>query len=272
MTAPPGALGAPNAPILIVEDDRDLGVALCEWLTDEGFPVVTAADPDEALALLERQHVSVVVADYLFGSPDRSGQLARKLLDGAHGTPVGSMSAWAIPAELAGRYAFRLTKPVEPQDLLAAIAPHAAVQGHDPRRTEVIHRYFEALGRRSWPELGALCTERVRYHLAGTDEICGIVAGRAAFLAYTAETFAMFREARFEVTQISWMPRGAVASYRGRWRPANDDETTAAQESKGAVYFQFEGNLIASIGVRMDMAKLRALLGAESRGADAALG
>jgi FixJ family two-component response regulator len=264
MAVSQGAIGAPNAPILVVEDERDLRVAVCELLTDEGFAVENKPDPDEALAFLDREHVSVVLADYLFGSPERSARVARALLDRARGTPVGLLTGWtAIPPELAPRYAFKLVKPVDPQQLLAMVGRYAALQGRDEPREAVIQRYFDALTRRSWKELGALCTDRVTYHLAGTDAICGVVTGRGEFEAYTEATFAMFQEARFEVTQISWLPRGAVASYRGRWT-ASGDGSARPQASSGAVYFQFEANRIASLGVRMDMKQLRALLGAES--------
>jgi CheY-like chemotaxis protein len=51
----------PNPPILIVEDDPDLRLVHSEILSEEGYPVLTAADGVEALEVVERTGPPAVI-------------------------------------------------------------------------------------------------------------------------------------------------------------------------------------------------------------------
>jgi len=55
---------AEQAPILIVEDDRDIVELLAELLTQEGYRVVTAANAAEGLAALRSQRFTLVLTDH----------------------------------------------------------------------------------------------------------------------------------------------------------------------------------------------------------------
>ena len=50
-------------PVLIVEDDQDLREAIETTLEISGFPVFSAQDGEEALALLKKERVGLVVSD-----------------------------------------------------------------------------------------------------------------------------------------------------------------------------------------------------------------
>jgi ketosteroid isomerase-like protein/CheY-like chemotaxis protein len=252
-----GLTGATNAPILLVEDDGDMAWAIENLLIEEGFVVRRSKDPLRGAALLNETTFSLVLTDYRFGSSSDSERLAATLLDAAVDVPVGCVTGWStVPDELATRYAFCIAKPFDPQQLLARVAPFASAQGEDPARAAVIRGYFAALSARQWDVVVALCTDDVRYHLPGADPLSREVRGRDALRVYIEQAFQQFPDAQLEVTEISWLPRGAVASYVARWTLPDGNRATLP----GAVYFRFEGAAIAALGVRMSLARLRALV------------
>jgi len=51
------------AKVLVVDDTEDIRVAISDVLLEAGFEVVGAADGIEALAVLERDKISLVVSD-----------------------------------------------------------------------------------------------------------------------------------------------------------------------------------------------------------------
>ena len=53
-----------RARILVVEDDEDLRLTICEWLSLQGHAVSAAVDGLEALAIASEQSFDVVVTDY----------------------------------------------------------------------------------------------------------------------------------------------------------------------------------------------------------------
>lgn len=56
-----GILEKKSAPILIVDDDKEMRLAFVESLTKEGFSVLQAPTATEALAILSSQNISVIV-------------------------------------------------------------------------------------------------------------------------------------------------------------------------------------------------------------------
>ena len=248
-------MGAANAPILIVEGDADLSAALKELLTEEGFAVETVATPEDAVPLLLRSYYSLVVADYVFGPLTQSNGCARASGRGRAGADRVRDSV--------ERGATRDRRPIRLRASATDRARAAArrrcavrrLESADPDRARVIARYFDGLGSRDWDAVAALCAPSVRYHLPGSDALSRTIEGREAFRAYTAQTFRAFPKAWFEVTALAWLPHGVVASYRGRWSAPERE----AQTVTGDVYFQFRGQEISEIGVRTDVARLRAL-------------
>lgn len=53
----------PEAAVLIVEDDANLRQALCDTLSDGDYPVIPAASGPEALSILDKQPIGLVVSD-----------------------------------------------------------------------------------------------------------------------------------------------------------------------------------------------------------------
>jgi CheY-like chemotaxis protein len=131
----PAVLGAATAAadlagikVLVVEDEPDVRELLRWLLEGSQAAVITAASADEALAALTRDRPDVVISD--IGMPTRDGfSLIRAIrgLDAQDGgqTPAVALTAFARPEDrtralLAG-YQFHLAKPVEAQELIAAI-------------------------------------------------------------------------------------------------------------------------------------------------------
>ena len=210
-------LRAGNLPVLLVEDDEDLGAAVEELLIDAGFAVRIARDVLGAEHLLQTAGFSLVLTEYLPGPAEQSRLQASVLLDAASDIPVGCLTAWnAIPPEVTARFAFTLLKPFPPEELLAQVGKFAGAGVPDAARASVMAAYFEGLGAHDWTAVAALCSETVCYHLPGTEALSRTIRGREAFRAHAAEVFKSFPGARFNVTAISWLPRGAVASYDAR--------------------------------------------------------
>jgi hypothetical protein len=83
-----------------------------------------------------------------------------------------------------------------------------------------------------------------------------VVHGRAAFRAYTDETFHQSPAARFEQVTVYAAPHGLAARFQGRWTTGQLGE----QKQSGSVNFQFAGDLIRQIGVRLNDERLETLM------------
>jgi two-component system response regulator AtoC len=109
--------------ILVVDDDEALRESLAMLLAAEGYEVVTAADANAALVLLE-EPVDVVLCDVRM--PGRDGlELLPELIRRLPGAPVLLMSAYGsgdLAVEALKRGAFDyLAKPFQPSEVLLAI-------------------------------------------------------------------------------------------------------------------------------------------------------
>lgn len=237
--------------VLLIENDLDLATVVGELLEDAGFEVVLAPTPTHGATALDGGEVDLVVCDFYGGVADASWAALARLRDAAAPRPVGIMTGWPVtPTEAQRRgFAFVLAKPCAGEALLAEVGAHARVPPVAPTTVEVIRAYFAALERGDWAGLGALCTADVVYHVPGDHRLSRTVRGRRAFEAFAAETFRDFHEPRFEVDEVTPLPSGALARYRGRW---------AGGEAEGAVVFGLSGGAIASIGIRVDLAAISA--------------
>ena len=56
--------------VLIVDDDRDMRLLLRSTLTDKGYEVFSASDGIEALAVLEKENIQLVISDWLMPKMD----------------------------------------------------------------------------------------------------------------------------------------------------------------------------------------------------------
>jgi CheY-like chemotaxis protein len=241
---------------LLVEDDQDTRETIMALLEGEGYSIKSSANFEEARQLLETDGFSLVIADYLFGSPGVPEARAAALLDAARPVPVGCITSWAVPADLRQRFAFLLTKPFDLDDLLGAVEPLAGVGREDAAQSETIRAYFRALSRADWGALAALCIDSVRYNLPARDTIGATIEGRARFIRYAEELFSLYPGTVFEVLGIAALSRCTLSRYVSRWT----SPTRQLIQQEGAVLFHFEGDRIAEINVRFDVPGLRRLL------------
>jgi len=114
--------------VLLVEDDRDTAEVLESLVTASGAKATTASSVAEALDVLARQRVDVLVSD--IGLPGDDGYaLIHRLREREHqqwGLPAIALSAYARPEDrdraLASGFQAHVAKPVDPGELLAVIA------------------------------------------------------------------------------------------------------------------------------------------------------
>jgi ketosteroid isomerase-like protein/CheY-like chemotaxis protein len=230
-------------------------------LDEEGYqPPHVAGSVADALALLDQRLFKLVLTDLFADTPDNALMSVAPVRERAHPIPVGVVSGWPLEPTLVAAHGFDflVRKPFDIDDLLASIAEAvgAPLEPQDDSRVATVRRYFDALTVRDWDELVALCTDDVTYVLPGSGPFSREVQGRAAFRAYTEETFRQFPAARFEQVSVYAAPHGLAARFEGRWTTGNLGE----QQQSGSVNFQFAGDLIRQIGVRLNDERLGVLM------------
>lgn len=107
--------------IAVIDDDIYIGDLLEELLTGEGYAVIRAYSGTEALLMLEKNSVDLVLLDLML--PGLSGEQVMEKLDG---TPVIVLSARAgtddkVKLLLSGAQDY-VTKPFDNRELLARIS------------------------------------------------------------------------------------------------------------------------------------------------------
>ncbi len=122
--------------VLVVDDETDARELIGEVLLQCGAAVLTASSADEGLKLLQSQRPNVVISD--IGMPDKDGyQFMRDLrrISAVKGgnTPAIALTAFArsedrTRAMVAG-YQIHISKPIEPQELIATVASLAGRTG-----------------------------------------------------------------------------------------------------------------------------------------------
>ena len=110
--------------VLVVDDEEPIRNALKKFLTQQGYDVVTASSGDEALRLIQRQKVSVVLLDVRM--PGKSGiDLVPQVLEVEPGVAILMLTAVndATTAALCMQRGAMdyLTKPIDLSDLARAI-------------------------------------------------------------------------------------------------------------------------------------------------------
>lgn len=117
----------PRPPVLVVDDDDDIRSALAELIRADGFPVLTAANGQEALHLLASSpRPGIILLDLMmpvmngseFMSAQRSNRNYRDI-------PVVILTANSYRSEaMMIGVADILLKPIQPATLLASIEKH----------------------------------------------------------------------------------------------------------------------------------------------------
>jgi CheY-like chemotaxis protein len=114
--------------ILIVDDDVDIVDALCDVLTDEGYPVAVAKDGLEAMGYLESNPPPcLILLDWMMPRCDGPGFRRRqRAVPVLADIPVVLLTADPRVEEKAREIAAAayLRKPIDLEDLLALIERH----------------------------------------------------------------------------------------------------------------------------------------------------
>jgi DNA-binding NtrC family response regulator len=108
-----------SAVILIVDDEPNIAYALAMLLADEGHRVHTARNGAEALALLERERVDLILSDVMMPIVD-GHKLVEELRKRGDQTPVMLMSAAAHAVRVVPGIPF-LPKPFDIDELLTTV-------------------------------------------------------------------------------------------------------------------------------------------------------
>jgi CheY-like chemotaxis protein len=111
-----------NLPILVVDDDPTIRSTIAEFLSDEGFVVLTADNGVVALDLVTRHNLGVILLDLRMPIMD-GWSFAKSLRERGLHIPIVVMTAerggaeWARQLQAAGHVA----KPFDLDDLLRAL-------------------------------------------------------------------------------------------------------------------------------------------------------
>ena len=110
--------------ILVAEDDRNTRRLLQAVLEAAGYQVVTAENGEEALALLDREYVDLVVLDVMMPKMD-GYEFTKTLRETNNNLPILMVSAKQLPADkhkgfLVGTDDY-MTKPIDEEEMLLRI-------------------------------------------------------------------------------------------------------------------------------------------------------
>jgi DNA-binding response OmpR family regulator len=110
--------------ILVVDDDKNIRMLYRAVLESANYTVFTAEDGEEALSLLDRHHIDLVVLDIMMPKMD-GYEFTRTLRAGNSSLPVLMVSAKQLPADkkkgfLVGTDDY-MTKPVDEEEMLLRI-------------------------------------------------------------------------------------------------------------------------------------------------------
>lgn len=110
--------------ILVVEDDRHTRMLLQAILEHDGYTVYTANNGEEALDMLEKEHVDLVVLDIMMPKMD-GYEFTKTLRENDNNLPILMVSAKQLPADkrkgfLVGTDDY-ITKPIDEEEMLLRI-------------------------------------------------------------------------------------------------------------------------------------------------------
>ena len=120
--------------ILVVEDEPDTRDFLKRLLEGRGAAVLVSSSVDEALRLFRSGSPDLLISD--IGLPEQDGYDLMRMVraeptGGAHTMPAIALTAYARPEDrmraLRAGYQTHISKPVEPGELLAAVASLAGI-------------------------------------------------------------------------------------------------------------------------------------------------
>lgn len=107
--------------IMVVDDDKNTRILLKALLEAENYSVFTAGNGEEALELLDRQHIDLVVLDIMM--PGMDGYAFTKALrESSNNLPILMVSAKHLPSDKKHGFSVGtddyMTKPFDEEELL----------------------------------------------------------------------------------------------------------------------------------------------------------
>lgn len=78
--------------ILVVEDNADMRELFCTVLSDHGYNSIPAGDGNQALAIMEKEYIDLIVADIMMPGMD-GYELTRSLREAAYDLPILMVTA-----------------------------------------------------------------------------------------------------------------------------------------------------------------------------------
>ena len=110
--------------ILVVDDDKNTRMFLSAVLENAGYTVYTACDGEDALRVMDREHIDLVVLDIMMPRMD-GYEFTRTLRESDNNLPVLMVSAKQLPADkhkgfLVGTDDY-ITKPIDDEEMLYRI-------------------------------------------------------------------------------------------------------------------------------------------------------
>lgn len=110
--------------ILVVEDDKNTRKLMNKVLTTDGYVTYLACDGEEALDVLDREHIDLIIADIMM--PNMDGyELTKQLRESGYTLPILMLTAKQLPEDkhqgfLVGTDDY-LTKPFDEMELLLRV-------------------------------------------------------------------------------------------------------------------------------------------------------
>ena len=110
--------------ILVVDDDKNTRKYIEAVLTEENYTVLTATNGKEALDVMEREHIDLVILDIMM--PEMDGyEFTKTLRDSNNNLPILMVSAKQLPKDkhkgfLVGTDDY-MTKPFDEEELILRI-------------------------------------------------------------------------------------------------------------------------------------------------------
>lgn len=113
-----------NPRILLVEDDKNLGYILSEYLAMKGFEVTWAKDGEEALLYIHKDPFSLCILDVMLPAMD-GFSVAEKIAGSAHKVPYIFLTAKNLKVDKLKGFKLGcddyIVKPVDEEELVARI-------------------------------------------------------------------------------------------------------------------------------------------------------
>lgn len=234
-------------------------------LSEMGYLCTVAADPEQALRVLRRQPMDLIVSNTFSHTYHDILASSHPLLQLAHALPVVLCTDWSLrDCDLSvARIAAVVPKPFALDDLVTTVAEclQQPFRAAHYRQAEIVHRFLAALSAWDCDTLDALLTKKVALYpwLAAPYPAAHPAAGRSAVLDYVREMAAYFGPVRLLNTHFFACPLGLAARFLAQWQLSDGNP----EQQIVCLCFQFaDDGLIAQIGHRRQDAFPRTLLDA----------